>query len=90
MFVSLSCKDKSQITVAPCGFVIKNHLSYAQIYEFCSKQMWKIVVLFFWKREALLILDNYIKVIQLYKIHPGLCITKIHTAYEKETKKRTP
>ena len=31
------------------------------------------------KKEALLILDNYIKVIQLYKIH---------TAYEKETKKR--
>ena len=43
---------------------------------------------FFWKREALLILDNYIKMIQLYKIHPGLCITKMHTAYEKEIKRR--
>ena len=43
---------------------------------------------FFLKRKVLLILDNYIKMIQLYKIHPGLCITKIHTAYEKKTKKR--
>ena len=25
--------------------------------------------------------------IQLYKIHPGLCITKMHTAYEKGKKK---
>ena len=46
---------------------------------------------FFLKREALLILDNYIKMIQLYKIHPGLCITKMHTTYEKGIKKkRTP
>ena len=43
---------------------------------------------FFFKREILLILNNYIKIIQLYKIHSGLCITKIHIAYEKETKKR--
>ena len=43
---------------------------------------------FFWKREVLLILDNYIKMIQLYKIHPGLCITKMHIAYEKGTKKK--
>ena len=47
-----------------------------------------LLYFFFWKREALLILDNYIKMIQLYKIHPSLCITKMHTAYEKETKKR--
>ena len=44
--------------------------------------------IFFWKKKVLLILDNYIKMIQLYKIHPGLCITKMHTNYEKETKKR--
>ena len=43
---------------------------------------------FFLKREVLLVSDNYIKVIQLYKIHPGLCITKMHTAYEKRTKKK--
>ena len=35
-----------------------------------------------------MILDNYIKMIQLYKIHPDLCITKMHTAYEKEKKER--
>ena len=34
-----------------------------------------------------MILDNYIKMIQLYKIHPSLCIIKIHTAYEKEKKR---
>ena len=45
--------------------------------------------IFFWRREVLLILNNYIKIIQSYKIQPGLCITKMHTAYEKETKKRT-
>ena len=44
---------------------------------------------FFLKREVLLVLDNYIKVIQLYKIHPDLCITKMHTAFEKETKKES-
>ena len=44
---------------------------------------------FFWKREALLIVDNYIK-IQLYNIHPALCINKMHTAYEKGKKERTP
>ena len=44
-------------------------------------------LLFFWKREVLLILDNYIKMIQLYKICPSCCITKMHTAYEKGTKK---
>ena len=43
---------------------------------------------FFLEKKVLLILDNYIKMIQLYKIHPGLCITKMHTAYEKEIKKR--
>ena len=43
---------------------------------------------FFLKGEILLILDNYIKMIQLYKIHPDLCITKMHTAYEKEKKER--
>jgi len=46
--------------------------------------------IFFLEKGSLLILDNYIKVIQLYKIQPGLCITKMHTAYEKETKRRTP
>ena len=34
-----------------------------------------------------MILDNYIKMIQLYKIHPSLCITKIDTAYEKEKRR---
>ena len=42
----------------------------------------------FGKREVLLILDNYIKMIQLYKIHPGLCITNMHIAYEKKTIKK--
>ena len=42
---------------------------------------------FFLENEALLILDNYIKIIQLYKIHLGLCITKMYTAYEKGKKK---
>ena len=37
-----------------------------------------------------MILDNYTKMIQLYKIYPDLCITKMHTAYEKNKKKRTP
>ena len=31
-----------------------------------------------------MISDNYIKMIQLYKIHPDLCITKMYTAYEKK------
>ena len=34
---------------------------------------------YFFKRKDLLILDNYIKMIQLYKNQRDLCITRMHT-----------
>ena len=68
---------RSQFSLVSCGG--------SQRREECHPLL---TLIFFWKKEALLILDNYIKMIQLYKIHSGLCITKMHTAYEKETKKK--
>ena len=41
---------------------------------------------FFWKRELLLILNNYIKMIQLCKIQSGFYITRMHTAKIKKQK----
>ena len=64
---------RSQFSLVSCGG--------SQRREECHLVL--TLIFFFWKREALLILDNYIKMIQLYKIHPVLYITKMHIAYEK-------
>ena len=42
----------------------------------------------FFKREALSILDNYIKLIQLCKIQPDLYITRMHTTNKKTKRER--